>query len=191
MTAQLRPATPSDAVSIAKLRLRSWRFAYANVASEDVLASLNLDDEATRWTRRLGNLKDRACDVATLDGDLCGFIHYGPAIGTASSLFEIYSLHVASEVHGRGIGRMLMRRAVSQLARRAESLPVVLWVVQQNQRARAFYERLGFAPEPRRKTTRYGEHDVVEVRYCLTELGGDADGRTPDTLTVPDRRSSQ
>jgi GNAT superfamily N-acetyltransferase len=49
-------------------------------------------------------------------------------------------LAIHPDFQGRGLGQALMARAM------APGQPLQLWTFQRNDRARRFYERLGFAP---------------------------------------------
>ncbi len=61
---------------------------------------------------------------------------------------ELYALYVAPAYWSTGAGRALMGRVLEEA--RAEGYPrIVLWVLEQNARARRFYERAGFRQRDR------------------------------------------
>ena len=82
----------------------------------------------------------------------------------------IHAIHVALEARGRGVGWRLLDAAVEALRghgiRRA-----ILWVVEDNLTARAFYERQGWGWDGTRQERLLGGFpdfpSVVEVRYAL------------------------
>ena len=55
---------------------------------------------------------------------------------------ELVSLHVRRMHQGRGVGQALFRAAAQEL-QRSGCRSLMLWVLEQNQSARGFYERLG------------------------------------------------
>jgi ribosomal protein S18 acetylase RimI-like enzyme len=64
----------------------------------------------------------------------------GPARSRAA---ELYALYVAPAYWSTGAGRALLSRVLAEA--QAEGCPrIVLWVLEQNARARRFYERAGF-----------------------------------------------
>ena len=44
----IRPATPNDAQSIARIRVQGWRFAYQGLISQDYLDSLSVAEGTER-----------------------------------------------------------------------------------------------------------------------------------------------
>ena len=44
----IRPATPNDAQSIARIRVQGWRFAYQGLISQDYLDSLSVAEDTER-----------------------------------------------------------------------------------------------------------------------------------------------
>ena len=64
--------------------------------------------------------------------------------------WELENIVVAEEFRGKGVGKQLMRKLVTQ-AQEANSNLVFLEVRESNASARRFYERLGFQQTGRRK----------------------------------------
>ncbi len=61
---------------------------------------------------------------------------------------ELHEVVVSKDHQGRGIGRMLMERAI-EYAKAAGKRRLALWVGENNQRAIDWYQRLGFQPAGR------------------------------------------
>ncbi len=87
----------------------------------------------------------------------------GVIIGMATGFAEeardgwhLVGMWVAPECRGRGIADQLVG-AVCELARQSGAESVRLWVTDVNDRARAFYRRLGFLPTGQRQLLRPGE----------------------------------
>lgn len=86
--------------------------------------------------------------VATLAGEPCGLVSVHPDVDyfTGHPRAYVDILVVAAEAEGKGIGRALMD-SVERWARDHACHEVVLDVFAENQRAIAFYERLGYRPD--------------------------------------------
>jgi ribosomal protein S18 acetylase RimI-like enzyme len=79
---------------------------------------------------------------------------------------ELYSIHVDPALVRQGIGRALMAHATADLQQREYRL-ATLWVLQTNERARRFYETLGWSPDGATKTDASRGFDLREVRYAI------------------------
>jgi ribosomal protein S18 acetylase RimI-like enzyme len=81
-------------------------------------------------------------------GDVVGWVAFGPyrSADVPDGSAELYALYVRPDRIGTGVGRALMSTALT----RTRSLGVrhlLLWVLAENDRARRFYARSGFAPD--------------------------------------------
>ena len=56
---------------------------------------------------------------------------------------EIISLYLLPEYMGKGYGKELLKTAISELSAQGFQ-EIFLWVLEENNRARHFYERCGF-----------------------------------------------
>jgi ribosomal protein S18 acetylase RimI-like enzyme len=139
----LRVADADDAESIAVLHTGSWRRTYRGMMSDEFLDGAALGDRRRVWRDRLhannpGQFVCVAEHDSTIVGFICAFAHHDPIWGA-----YIDNLHVAYDLHRRGVGRALMRSAAEWLCRIEATGGVYLWVMEANTSARAFYERLG------------------------------------------------
>jgi ribosomal protein S18 acetylase RimI-like enzyme len=140
---EYRPATPSDAESIADLHARSWRENYRG-AFHDTFLDGDLPAERLRvWRERLDRPpRNQLVQVAVDGADVVGFVCvYGAHDDRWGSLVD--NLHVAHAAKRNGIGSSLLRRAGAWLASVYPDAGVYLWVLEVNTSARMFYERLG------------------------------------------------
>ncbi len=169
MNGLVREACPADAEAIGRVHSESWRLTYAGLVSPRYLATLDVEVLADKWRRRL-----RAPDgegslvVAEEAGEVIGFALYGP---TGESDLEdgfageIQMLYVLPAGQRRGHGRALYQRAVRDLAAR-RLYWLVVWVVEHNHAARAFYRRVGLAADGARRTDVLGGQPIEVVRYA-------------------------
>jgi ribosomal protein S18 acetylase RimI-like enzyme len=92
-------------------------------------------------------------------------------VGLATGLPEdgqwhLVGMWVSPKVRGTGVADRLVA-AVCELARQAGFTSVTLWVTEVNDRARAFYRRLGFAPTGGRQLVRPDEPGHWEEELTL------------------------
>src|SRR5436190_1458451 len=102
----VRPAAPSDAPSIARVHVESWRTTYDGLLPEDHLAALDVADYAGRWERSLSSPFARgAVFVAEEAVGIVGFASGGPERdGDPRYEGELYAIYLLREFQGRGVG---------------------------------------------------------------------------------------
>lgn len=139
----LRAAHPFDAEKIALLHADSWKRTYRGLLRDDFLDKEVITNRLAVWNDRLEKERiDQCVLVAEERQQLLGFIcAYGDEDSTWGSLID--NLHVAHAHHRQGIGTLLMRDAGAWLNSHYPQSGAYLWVMEVNQSARRFYEKLG------------------------------------------------
>jgi ribosomal protein S18 acetylase RimI-like enzyme len=139
-----RDATADDAPAIAHLHAESWRSAYRGTFSDDFLENRVHEERRDAWQARFSG-EDRqpffvlmAENGGQLAGFACVFPERDPTFGS-----YLDNLHVAPGLTGQGIGRSLLSEVVRRLLMNGSQSGLYLWVVEQNYRARRFYEKAG------------------------------------------------
>jgi GNAT superfamily N-acetyltransferase len=162
----LRTAREEDAERIGRLHLASWRVTYVSELSQ----AFRDNQEPAVWTARWRDeIATGVLVVLAEHGDaLEGFVACGPTRGETSQLggWEIYNLHTAPGQYGAGIGTSLFD-AAAQRGRQQGARQLVLWVVETNSKARAFYEAKGMRPDGGEQEHRLGNETLHEVRYRI------------------------
>jgi ribosomal protein S18 acetylase RimI-like enzyme len=155
----VRDASPADAAAIAEIQVASWRDAFRGILPDDYLDQwVTVDDRTADWQELLGESKpDRFVLVAT-EGDT----HLAFALVEAA---ELLALHVLPDRRGAGVGKRLLDESVARL-RAAGHEEAELYVLVDNVRARAFYEREGWTCSGETKPA-LPPTDIVEIRYRL------------------------
>src|SRR5262245_44562509 len=157
----VRRARATDAETIERIRIRGWQRAYRHIFDPN-----ELDRIEPNWQRFVHELErppaGRATFVAELDGSVGGFAGVGPS-RDERGLGELYAIYVDPDSWSHGAGRGLILRAEERLAE--EYVEAALWVLEENARARAFYERAGWQPDGARKVFRRPGFAAPEVRY--------------------------
>jgi GNAT superfamily N-acetyltransferase len=86
--------------------------------------------------------------------------------GEDGRVAELYALYVHPAWWSTGTGRALMERVLARSSRAGYS-SITLWVLRDNQRARRFYEKAGFAADGATNVLT-GLGGVPELRYRRT-----------------------
>jgi ribosomal protein S18 acetylase RimI-like enzyme len=138
---QIRRARLEDAAAIAAVHVRTWQSAYEHVFGAERLAGLDL---AARegLARRFATDPEQDAFVAEDDGRIAGFVATGPPEDDGEER-ELYAIYVLPEAWGTAAGAGLMRAAVEAMRARGAA-DAILWVLEDNPRARRFYEREGW-----------------------------------------------
>lgn len=146
MTVTVRTAGRQDARTISRIRIDTWRAAYAGLIDAEILDQLDADSEGERRAARWEELHGpRHVEfLAEVGGVPAGWAAIGPSIDDDlprdGQLFAIYAL---PEHWSRGVGHALLVEAENRL--RSEGFRHAhLWVLDGNARAAAFYEAHGW-----------------------------------------------
>ena len=116
-----------------------------------------------RWRARLADPPPGwAVFVAERDGVVVGFAAVGPS-RDERGIGELYAIYVDPDAWSTGAGRALIDQCEEQLS--GDYGDATLWVLEDNPRARAFYERAGWLPDGARKAEERWGVRAPEVRY--------------------------
>ena len=135
---------------------------------DEFLASLAIDAREIAWRSRLESDEEDLAPawVAERDGAVVGYLVSGPPRDEDAppDAAEIYAIYVAPEQWRSGTGRALLGVAGAEWASRG-TRTLVLWVFDENARARSFYEALGWTADGSRREIDWGGFTTAEVRY--------------------------
>ena len=147
----IRPAAPGDAEATARIHVDSWGAAYTL--------------EGPSFEQRLDqHRRFPPSFVAEVDGRIAGFVGVGASRDDDAD-GELYVIYVDPTRWGAGVGRELIR-AGEQRMRELGYRHVVLWVLDENPRARCFYEAAGWQLDGERRPIEVLGQTVPEVRYA-------------------------
>jgi GNAT superfamily N-acetyltransferase len=157
----VRAATVDDALAIETIRIHGWRAAYRHVLPPQELDAMPIDE--TRWRHRLDEPPPGwTTVVAERDGRVVGFACVGPS-RDERGVGELYAIYVEPDDWSTGAGRELIVEAEEALRDGFEE--ATLWVLEDNPRARRFYELAGWALDGARKAEERWGVLAPEVRY--------------------------
>ncbi|HUZ81102.1 MAG TPA: GNAT family N-acetyltransferase [Gaiellaceae bacterium] len=159
---EVRLATEGDADGIARVQERAWQTAYRHVFPVEELERGGFI-QPQRWRDRIARPPTGwTTFVAERDSVVNGFASVGPS-RDERGIGELYAIYVRPEEWSTGTGRALIERAELEL--RGAYSEATLWVLEDNPRARAFYERAGWSPDGERKSEERWGVRAPEVRY--------------------------
>jgi len=158
----IREAILEDAGAIARIHVDTWRVAYAGIVPDAFLAKLSEEQRIQSWQDQLTDGRTMTL-VAEKEGQVIGWASGGASRDPdAHGEAEIYAIYLSSAHWGCGVGRELM-------AMMEETLPdhqgATLWVLQDNQRAIRFYEKMGYRPDGAKKEIHLGGKGLCELRF--------------------------
>lgn len=162
----VREATVADTEDIARVQERGWQEAYRHVFPTKELDRGGFVDRGL-WRSRLATPPDGWTTFvgsldSSLDSEIVGFVLVGPSRDERGA-GEVYAIYVEPRHWSTGAGRTLLARGEAQLARTFARAK--LWVLEDNPRARVFYERAGWEVDGTRKTELRWGIAAAEVRY--------------------------
>ena len=137
----IRPARIADAKEIAQVHDAAWRDAYRGIIPGRELEQLIARRGPDWWHSAIR----RGTEIMVLDFDesIGGYVSYGHnRVKSLPFRGEIFELYLAPEFQGLGFGSRLFAAARKELADYGLTTTVV-WALSDNERALAFYRRLG------------------------------------------------
>jgi GNAT superfamily N-acetyltransferase len=161
----LRAAEPDDAMSVARVHVRSWQVGYRNLLPDDYLDGLQPEERAQRYHFASPGPRQPRTIVAVEAGVIRGFATSAPAHDAdAPEHGELCALYVDPDWWGRGIGVALVSAARAHLLdlgfRHAQ-----LWVLAGNTRAERFYQTDQWQSDGVHRTIVVWGATIDEVRY--------------------------
>lgn len=159
----LRAAVPEDARAIGELQVRSRRVAFRSLLPDEYLDHLRPETVSRHYFFEILLAGNEVRTVALHDGRVAGFASKG-ACREDFDLGELYAIYVDPGHWSKGLGRALISESRASLLGQGFG-EAVLWVLEDNQRARRFYELDGWSVDGARRVERFGSVEAAEVRY--------------------------
>lgn len=162
MKFDIRLATLEDVKCCADIHAKSWEFAYSGIVSKDVI-----DKHNARWPMIWNTMLTNNTDshyAVVLDSIIIGFLTISVSRDDDlnQSFYEIIGLYLDPKFIGYGYGKRAMDWIKREIKSRGYD-SISLWVLDENDRAKRFYEKSGFKADGNNKPSGLG--DTREVRY--------------------------
>ncbi|HVC71921.1 MAG TPA: GNAT family N-acetyltransferase [Acidimicrobiales bacterium] len=172
---EIRRATIDDAGAIATVHVRSWQSAYAGVLPQSYLDGLDPRHSGRQWAAVLEATAWPGTGTLVLTGEsgtVIGFAHLSPTRDDdddSTTVGELQTLYLDPLVWRGGGGSVLLRAVTTQMAE-AGFQAGIAWTLDNNERARSFYEHHGWAPDGATKLHDWGAFLATDVRYRVALL---------------------
>ena len=151
--------TPEEIEGKSLVHWQTWREAYDNLLPAEYQETMTLD------RCRFLSQKYPENTLIAMDGKkVVGFISYGNFRDEAIQAGEIIALYVLKDYYGKGVSKQLMHAAFVALDQFSE---IYLWVLKDNKRAIAFYQKMGFSFDGQEKILKLGK-PVKELRMMCS-----------------------
>ena len=151
--------TPEEIEGKSLVHWQTWREAYDDLLPADFQETMTLEK------CRFFSQKYPENTLIAIDGKkVVGFISYGNFRGETIQAGEIIALYVLKDYYGKGVSKQLMHAAFVALDQFSE---IYLWVLKENKRAIAFYQKMGFTFDGQEKILKLGK-PVKELRMMCS-----------------------
>ena len=151
--------TPEEIEGKSLVHWQTWREAYDDLLPADFQETMTLEK------CRFFSQKYPENTLIAMDGKkVVGFISYGNFRDEAIQAGEIIALYVLKDYYGKGVSKQLMHAAFVALDQFSE---IYLWVLKENKRAIAFYQKMGFTFDGQEKILDLGK-PVKELRMMCS-----------------------
>ena len=168
----VRPAESTDSEGIARVHTRSWQSAYRGLLPDEWLGALRWEDRKVRWDSILSadssGSRGNVFVAANAQNEIIGFASSGPSRDEdldQDRVHELYAIYLTPEYWGKRIGTSLFRTVMQAVPKTAVRLE--LWVLEDNNRGRKFYESHGFTLDGATKLAEIDGYQLEEVRYRI------------------------
>jgi GNAT superfamily N-acetyltransferase len=133
---------------------------------DEYLDGLQAQDRIEMWRSRISRSDVPPVLVAVVADEVVGFAVFGAEESPepAPSCGELYAMNLDPDHWGRGIGRVLLRHVTEALTALGYE-QAVLWVVPENERARALYDSEGWVADGGVSTEEIFGVTVTDIRY--------------------------
>ena len=146
--------TPEEIEDKSLVHWQTWREAY------DDLLPAEFQETMTLERCRFFSQKYPENTLIAIDGmKVVGFISYGSFRDETIQAGEIIALYVLKDYYGKGIAQKLVKGALTDLDHFSE---IFLWVLKDNKRAIAFYQKMGFTFD--------GQEKILDLGKPITEI---------------------
>ena len=161
----IREALLEDAYKRAVCHVSSWRSAYKGIVPDEVLDNLSEEEIADKFKKEIEQ-KGYTFYCAEYEGKIIGHFNIRRSHDEDKpNAGEVHGIYLIEEFWGKGYGKKMMSCAIDSLKQMGYN-EIILWVLEENNRARRFYEKCGFVFDGTKKEEIIGK-PLIEIRYTI------------------------
>ena len=154
-----------DSEGIAKVQYEAWKSAYGEIMPAEFVKAMDVDVYTKNWHNALSKKGKGKYLVVEEGGEIIAFCTFGPARDedlNSSKFAEIVAINVHPSHWRKSVGSKLLKSIF--MATKSQYKFICLWVADENQQAKLFYENFGFNPDGNSKNIE--QHgNIKEIRY--------------------------
>jgi len=169
MEITIRKAMPEDAYDYAVNHMSCWRDAYTGIIPDEFLDSMQArQDQRAEQNRQLFQNPEGCEYYCVMHGnDMIGrLVFHKCRDNDKPDAGEIGAIYLLADYWGKGYGKQMMTFALQELSN-AGFREVVTWVLEENKRARRFYENCSFKQDGAERNIEIGK-TLNCIRYVLS-----------------------
>ncbi len=160
----------SKATEVAELYYRTFINTYQGLVDAEILKQVSLEASAEKWQELIEdqNLPKYGPLGLYYFEQLAGMLYVGKSQDhdLSDDTGEITRFYVGNDFQGKGGGGLLLVHALGQI-KSAGYKRATLWVLEENLKARGFYERYGFEPDGGKRDLKWRDLVTKDVRYSF------------------------
>ena len=166
MKTNIIKAQLSYAHDVAYVHVNSWRAAYKGIVPDEYLDGLSIEKSEEKF-RKFYEKGISQYYLMYADEKPAGILVYSKSYDKDADdkTADLGVLYFLPEYWGRGLGAELLRHGIEEISM-AGYERITLWVLEQNARARKFYDKNGFEFDGTRDEITIGK-TLMKVRYKL------------------------
>jgi len=166
----IRKVLVDEAYDYAVNHITCWQDAYKGIIPDDYLENMPAQlEKRTEWNRQtLSDPGDCEYLCVMYDDKMIGRLVYSKCRDedkAETNTGEIHAIYLQASYWNKGYGKQMMDFAINEL-RNAGYQDAIVWVLEDNNRAKRFYEKYGFVLDGARKEIEIGK-TLIEVRYVF------------------------
>jgi len=157
-----------DAYEYTACGIACWQSAYKGIVPDSYLKNMQkeIEQRAERIKKNLIEMTDGTYYCAKFENKIIGQISLGKCCDDdKSEAGEVFGIYLLADFWDKGYGRQMMVYAINTL-KNMDYQEIVVWVFEENHRARRFYERHGFLVDGANKIIERGKPLII-IRYVL------------------------
>lgn len=165
LSRSIRYATLDDAEYLVKIHSESSLAGFKDIIPADALhEAFSVERRTKRFISELTEGVPKTA-ISFENNEPAGFISFGKCRygNNDKSWIEIWRVYLLPKFWGSGISRELMEWGFNEIFQ-DNFKNIELWVLEENLRARKFYEKMGFKPDNKFQMINMGR-ELKEIRY--------------------------
>ncbi len=164
----IRYATLEDATILGTIHSESSLLAFKDIIPEDYLTNVFSTERRTNcFVRELSELSPKTA-IAFINNEPAGLLSFGKSRVNINdhSLVEIWRVYILPKFWGSAISKELIQWGINEIHNTGMK-KIELWVLEENMRARKFYEKMGFKNDNVYEIIDSGK-ELKELRYIYS-----------------------